>query len=161
MKKPNKRTTDNSGAAPPRCLIADVGKTNPMRWYLLLLLTALPTYADDGCYLETMIKCDEKDEQFVEGAFDAFNQLSAGGDVKKDELRLPARLTKEAQGVVSFERAFYLTPNIFRGFELVVPVDCLRQKDGCWISTVTLTVTKQESRQGVTTLTLKKKEPSS
>lgn len=128
-----------------------------MRWYLLLLLTALPTRADDGCYLATMIKCDEKDEQFVDGAFDAFNALNAGGDLKKEELRLPARLAKADKGLISFERVFYLTPNIFRGFTLIVPSDCMRQQDGLWISTAPLTVAKRFSQQGVTILTLKKR----
>lgn len=133
------------------------GKTNSMRWYLLLLLAALPMRADDSCYLASMIQCDDKDEQFVDGAFDAFVTLTAGGDLKKEALRLPARLAKENQGMICFERTFYLTPNVLRGFALIVPSDCMRQKDGLWISTVPLIVSAQQSQQGVTILTLKKK----
>jgi hypothetical protein len=131
-----------------------------MRYLALLLATALAvSSADNLSYLASMIACEEKEELFVDGAFDAFLSLAAGRDVKEGELCFPVRLAKEAHDVVSFERAFYLTPNILRGFELRVPVECLRQKEGMWISIVPLTVAKQRGQQGITSLTLKKKEP--
>lgn len=95
----------------------------------------------------------------MDGAFDVFLHLAASRDVQKEELRFPVGLAKQSQDMVSFERAFYLTPNILRGFELRVPVECLRQKEGMWISIVPLTVAKERRQQGIIALTLKKKEP--
>jgi hypothetical protein len=127
--------------------------------YAFLLILAFSVRADDQSYLATMIACEEKEERFVDEAYDAFNTLVVGHDLKKEGLRFPVRLAKEYKGMITFERVFYLTPNILRGFALRVPQDCLRQVDGLWVSVVPLTVAGQDSRQGVTTLTLKANQP--
>jgi hypothetical protein len=127
--------------------------------FAFLFTLAFSLRADDNSYLLSMIACEEKEERFVDDTFNSFNVLSVGRGIKKAELRFPVRLTTEYNGMITFERGFYLTPNILRGFALRVPKDLLKQVDGLWISTAPLIVAAEDSRQGVTTLTLKVNPP--
>jgi hypothetical protein len=112
-------------------------------------------------YLQKMIASDEKDEALIDEAFNAFISLLANGEIKKGELRLPAHLTSRDSGMVAFERAFYLTPNVLRSFELIVPVTCLKQEGGLLISVSDLVVSHRGGTQGSISLALKPKEPNS
>lgn len=129
------------------------------RWFIILFIPFTVRAADDS-YLEKMIACDEKEEALVSDAFGTFLTLLSKGELKKEELCFPAHLAKKNNnGSFIIGRAFYITPNELRGFELVVPEECLVEKKGILVSISALVVAHRGGSQGITSLVLKKKTP--
>lgn len=140
-------------------------------WFLLLTPKSGPdtylltcSYLIDGVvppesfdHLAKMIACEEADEPLIEDAFNAYHLLLATRELKAGELRFPAHLTKTQGDTLVLDRAFYISPNVLRGFELIVPATCMTQKGEAWIAIVPLTVEKEQTRQGITSLRLKGK----
>jgi len=121
-----------------------------------LLALAVPIFAADTSYLAKMIACEPKEEFLVTQTYDAFLALISGHEVKKEELRFPARLAIRNDRGVIFSRAFYVSPNELRGFELFVPKDCVTEKDGVLVSAFALAVDHEETKQGIRRLVLRK-----
>lgn len=120
-----------------------------------LVTLATPPASSD--YLAAMIACAEKDESLIDGAYSAYHILLASREPKPGELRLPFHLTQRRDETLLFDRAFYISPNVLRGFELLVPVTSMRNEEGVWVSTNSLVVEQQQTRQGITSLRLKTK----
>jgi hypothetical protein len=76
--------------------------------------------------------------------------------LKPGELCFPTRLVQKSGNFVLIERAYYVSPNELRGFELFVPKECLSEKDGLFVSTAALSVAESLTRQGITSFTLRK-----
>lgn len=111
-------------------------------------------------YLWTMIACDEKEERFASDVFDAFLSLTARRELKKEELRFPASFAVRLPNYVVLSRGFYVSPNELRGFDISVPKNCLVEKDGLFSLTTPVVIDKEDRRQGITVLVLKKKQNS-
>lgn len=126
---------------------------------LTLLLLASSAVAAEISYVAKLIACEEKEEEFVSHSYDAFLALKAKGELKKEELRFPSRLAiPKASGVI-ISRAFYVSPNELRGFEIFVPEDCVLEKNGVLISATDLEVQSEDTKQGITCIVLKRKSP--
>jgi len=125
---------------------------------LTLLVLATSSFAADTSYFAKMIACDPKDEFFISQTYEAFLSLVAKREVKKEEIRFPARLAIRNDSGVILSRAFYISPNELRGFELFIPKDCVSEKDGILISTTALAVEREETKQGIRCLVLKRTE---
>ncbi len=110
-------------------------------------------------YLWTMIACDEQEERFVSQAFDAFLALTAKREIGKDELRFPVSFAVMRPDYVILSRAFYIAPNELRGFEIAIPRNCLIERQGVFNLNASVVVHKEDRRQGITILVVKKKEP--
>ncbi len=110
----------------------------------------------DSAYISKMIDCEPKEEILIAQAYKSFLDLIAKREVTKDELRFPARLTTQNEDGVVFCRAFYISPNELRGFELFIPKDCVTQKNGLFVATVGLVVDREDTRQGMRRLILKR-----
>jgi hypothetical protein len=117
----------------------------------------LPGIAADMGYLERMIAADPKEEAMISDAYDLFLTLMASREIKAGELKYPAKLAIRNVGGIIIERAFYVTPNEMRGFSFFIPKDCVAEKDGVLISTVALAIERDEMKQGIRCLVLKKK----
>ena len=130
-----------------------------MRRILILLLITTSAIAAEKGYLEQMIACEEKEEALVSDAYNAFVTLLAKRELPKEELRFPARLAQKRPSGFLISRAFYVTPNELRGFEILVPKDCVTEKEGVLISSTVLAVASEDSKQGIILLTLKRKSP--
>ena len=113
---------------------------------------------NDTAYIAKMIACDQKDEGYVAQAYDAFLALAAGQVLKPGELRFPARLLEKDGGFIIIERAYYVSLNELRGFELFVPREFVAEQGGFVVSTAPLSVAQKATRQGITSLTLQRKE---
>jgi hypothetical protein len=116
-----------------------------------------PTSDEPRNYVIQTIACDEKHESLIEDAFSSYHLLLTVRELKAGELRIPAHLTKTQGDTLLFDRAFYISPNVLRGFELIVPANSMTQKGETWISTVPLSVENEQTRQGITSLRLKAK----
>ena len=115
------------------------------------------TATNDMDYLAKMIACDEKDERYVAEVYDAFLTLSAGRELKAGELRFPIRMVEKQGDFILIERAFYVSPNELRGFELFIPKTLLAERKGLVVSKVPLSVAQTVTRQGITSFTLQSK----
>lgn len=125
------------------------------RLIALLILTS-PSMAADSGYIVKLIDCEPKEEILISKTYESFIDLIAKREVKKEKLRFPVRLaTKNDNGVI-FSRAFYISPNELRGFEIFIPKDCVTEKNGLFVSTAGLVVDREETRQGVRCLILKR-----
>ena len=125
---------------------------------LLAPFAACSAATNDTAYIAKMIACGEKDEHYIAQAYDAFVALAAGRVLEPGELRFPASLVERDRGFVLIERAYYVSPNELRGFELLVPKKFVSEKDGVVVSTAALSVAQKVTRQGITSFTLQKKE---
>lgn len=125
-------------------------------WLLALIGADLGRASD--AYIEKMIACPEAEEAMVSGAYDVFLFALEQGQIRKEELRLPVRLTESRDGHVIFSRAFYISPNELRGFELVIPAALLVEQDGVLSLISDLSVASQDVRQRITILVMKKTE---
>jgi hypothetical protein len=119
-------------------------------------LTYPPTPRD---YLWTIIACDEREEHFATEAFDAFLALIARRELKQEELCFPASFAVVLPNYIVLSRAFYVSQNELRGFEISVPKQCVTEKDGVLRLTAPVVVEKEDRRQGITLFVLKRKEP--
>jgi hypothetical protein len=125
---------------------------------LLAPVAARSAGTNDAAYIAKMITCSQKDERYVAQAYDAFLTLAAGRALGAGELRFPAAMIEKDGGFVIIERAYYVSPNELRGFELFVPRELLAEKGGVLVSTAPLSVSQSVTRQGITSFTLQKKE---
>lgn len=125
---------------------------------LLALGIARSADTNNVGYLAKVIACEEKDERYVAQAYDTFLALAAGRNLKAGEMRFPARLVEKRGDFVLIARAYYVSPNELRGFELLAPKDCVSEKDGLVFSTSALSVTQKLTRQGITSFILQMKE---
>jgi hypothetical protein len=125
---------------------------------LLAPVAAAAVVTNDTAYIAKMIACDQKDEGYVAQAYDAFLALAAGQVLKPGELHFPARLIEKDGGFIIIERAYYVSLNELRGFELFVPREFVAEKSGVVVSTAPLSVAQKATRQGITSLTLQREE---
>ena len=70
--------------------------------FVTLVLLASSAIAADGGYVPKVIACEEKDEALVSHTYDAFLVLNAKRELKKEELRFPARLAIRNEAGVIF-----------------------------------------------------------
>jgi hypothetical protein len=123
---------------------------------LSLLILASPCLATDSAYIVKMIDCEPREEILISKTYESFLDLIAKREVKKEELRFPVRLAAQNDKGVIFSRSFYVSPNELRGFEIFIPKDCVTEKNGIFVSTVGLVVDREETRQGIRCLILKR-----
>jgi hypothetical protein len=123
--------------------------------FLLVPIAAPSAGTNDMDWLAKMIACDEKDEQYVAQAYDAFLTLVAGREIQPTDLRFPSRLVERSGEFIHIERAYYISPNEFRGFDLFIPKALISEKDGFIVPRVPLAVAKRLTRQGMTSFTLR------
>ncbi len=146
-----------------RSLVTGVSDLNrwakEMRALLLLIALTSTGIAADTDYLAKMIACEEKEEALVSDTYSAFLTLMSKRELPKGELRFPVRLADRRVNGFLISRGYYVSPNELRGFEIFVPKDCVDEKDGILISSTALTIASEDSKQGFTLLTLKRKEP--
>lgn len=131
-----------------------------MRFLLILFLIESLGAAVDTGYLARMIACDEKEEVLVSDTYSAFLTLIGKRELPRGGLRFPVRLAARRDGGFIISRGYYVTLNELRGFEIFVPKDCVLEKDGILISSVSLSVDSENSKQGFTLLELRRNEPS-
>lgn len=122
--------------------------------FALLLFAASSLAAGEHDYVLKMIRCDEKDEQYVSDAYLCHINLLARRVVAKGDLKLPSRLTQKTEEFYVFERAFYVSPNMLRGFILSIPLTLMVEKDGVLENSVPLRLTREDSKQGIVILEL-------
>ena len=103
-----------------------------------------------------VVHCEPKEETMISQTYESFLNLIAKHEVKKDELRFPVRLSKQKDDGVIFSHSFYISPNELRGFEIFIPKDCVAEKNGLFVSTVSLVIEREETKQGIRCLILKK-----
>ena len=94
----------------------------------------------------------------LSGAYDAFLSALESGQIKKEDLRVPARLVERRGGHVFLSRSFYVTPNELRGFEFVIPESLTTEEAGVLVLTSDLLVESRVVKQSITILRLKKTE---
>jgi hypothetical protein len=130
-----------------------------MKTILLLFLVGSVfggTPCESRCYLSQMIRCEESDERYVDDAYNVVIQLISREIVGKGSFEYPVHLTRESGDVVFISRAFYLTPNVCRGFELGIPRDCLLVNGRLFSLREDLVLKHQEGKQGAIIVTAKK-----
>jgi hypothetical protein len=130
-----------------------------LRFFALLLFPLGAVAAVPG-YVGRMIECSEADEHFVSQAYDAFVALAGTREVKAGELHFPARWAIARPDYIIIWRAFYISPNELRGFELAIPRNCMVEKDGILGLALPVVVEKEGTRAGIRTLVLRKKNAS-
>jgi len=123
---------------------------------LLVPVAARSAGTNDMDYLAKMIACDEKDERYVAQAYDAFLTLTAGRELKPGELSFPVRVIEKSGDFILIERAYYVSPNEMRGFELFIPKRFVSEKNGLVVTTTALSVAQRITGQGITSFTLQK-----
>ena len=134
----------------------NVGQNKMQIRLLTLLILASPCMVTDSVYIVKMIDCEPKEEILISQTYQSFLDLIAKREVKKEELRFPVRLTTQNDNGVIFSRSFYISPNVLRGFEIFIPKGCVTEKNGLFVTTVGLVVDREETRQGIRCLILKR-----
>ncbi|MBL9205360.1 MAG: hypothetical protein JNN01_09765 [Opitutaceae bacterium] len=122
------------------------------------MIESLGAAVDTG-YLAKMIACDEKEEVLVSATYSAFITLIGKRELPKEGLRFPVRLAERRSDGFIISRGYYVSLNELRGFEIFVPKDCVLEHDGILISSVSLSVGSEDSKQGFTLLVLRRNEP--
>ena len=114
----------------------------------------------DRDYLWTMIACDEKEERYVDALYDAFLVATEKKELPRECFRVPLHFATQSRDYYIFERGYYVSQNILRGFSLAIPKDCVVVKDQMIAPAQALTVASWDGKQGLQIVVLKRKDPS-
>lgn len=128
-----------------------------MKIPLLLFLSVLSAPAGEIGYVDKMIACKEGEESFVSEAFDAFLTLVSHREVKKNSLHFSAQSATFREDYIIFDRAFYISPNNLRGFELAVPKNCITENNGVLTLSDTVVLDSESYQGDIRIFVLKKK----
>jgi hypothetical protein len=101
------------------------------------------------CYMSQMIACSEANDLHVDEAYNVFVQLLSRKVVSKGDLRYHLDLTRSAGEMVYISRAFYLTPNVCRGFQIGIPRDCFALRGDLFVLVEDIAFDSEDAKQGV------------
>ncbi|MBN2684455.1 MAG: hypothetical protein JXR40_04190 [Pontiellaceae bacterium] len=126
----------------------------------LLLIGALSTGAIEESYVEKMIAVDENQEMYIGDAYDLFLRIISGETIiDAAEVQFPKSMLDDHGEVYILGWAFYISPNEFRGFELVFPKSVFTEKDGILTNSCKLALDKSDTKQGTVVFVLKEYIP--
>jgi hypothetical protein len=125
---------------------------------IFLFILPLAVFAEevktDMPWLASMIACDEKEERYVDEIYENAINLLSGETLKKGDHSFPIHFTEFRPQFAVVDRAYYITPNTFKSFELLIPREAIAIKDGMVTITVDLRLKSKSWRQGTRTLEL-------
>ncbi len=127
---------------------------------LLYVTTLVSSYASDRSYISDRIECPEEKERFVLSLYHDYLSILANKEIQTGRLAIHESQIQERNGYLFSGWAFYLTPNELTGFDFTIPKDLMKKEGEFWINTTTLSIESKETKQGLETLILKRKEDS-
>jgi len=133
-----------------------------MKVILFLFLTC-SVLADEPapkcCYISRAIACDENEERYVSDIYESFLNLLSGEILKSGSLSFPAHFAKLTPSYACIEWDYYVTPNEFKGIEILIPRTAIATKDGMISITADLRLKSKSWRQACRTLQLEAIQP--
>jgi hypothetical protein len=129
----------------------------PVIHILVLSILCWSGFAADMGYATKTISVESKDEVLVSDVYDSFLTLLSVREIKAGEIKYPVQMAERRESGIIVTLSFYVSTNDLRGFELFIPNDCLVEKEGNFVSTAALMIERDETKQGVRCLVLKRK----
>ena len=115
---------------------------------MAMLLVPLSTRAADS-YIERMIAAAPDEERAISQAYAVYLTAISREPISKDRIDFPRSLVKETTSHFLLERAYYVAPNVLRGFTLSIPKGSAKTVGGRVKANHDLELKEDHVRQGI------------